>query len=254
MKRTLLKPISAAMSIFILAGSMIISAFAFDAEKTDRYYYSTLTVDGEETSFLENEYYKVYADYYGKYFYDSYTADMPAEKIDKALYESIIAQTGERYITVVMNSIGTDGADIAKTLGIAEDEVIAVCKSYPVAMLKITSDKTDGILSNENTAAVYNAFPSAVEPTAVNCSELEEIYTPSAADARRVLRYSAKLEKAPENMAEGKKFFFMSDADLDGKITSADARIALRISARLENGKTYFKNSSGCNGFWEELG
>lgn len=214
----------------------------------NKYFNSTMKVNGTDTSFLENEYYKVYADYYGKYFYDKFQSGSIVGQIDDNLYKSIKTVTGEQYITVILNEV-QNAENTAKALDIRENDIIAVCQSYPVAMIKITSDDIDSILLHKNVAAVFDAFPAATEPDIVNEEILEETYTPSAADARKVLRYAANLEKAPDDMAEGKKFFFMSDADLDGKITASDARLALRISARLESGKTYFKGSSD---FWKE--
>lgn len=219
---------------------------------SNHYFNSTLTVDDVEISFLENEYYKVYADFYGKYFYEKFKNKPPVNKSSGILYNSLKTGTGERYITVILNEAKTGEENTANALGIQKEAVLAVCQSYPVAMIKIMSEDIDSILSDENVAAVYNAFPAATEPMLVNDAIMAETFAPTAADARKILRYSAKLDKAPENMAEGKKFFFMSDADLDGKITAADARIALRISAKLESGKTYYK-SNGVGAFWREL-
>ena len=50
----------------------------------------------------------------------------------------------------------------------------------------------------------------------------------TAADARLALRISAKLEKATELQTT------VADMDKNGKITAADARKILRISAKLE--------------------
>lgn len=51
----------------------------------------------------------------------------------------------------------------------------------------------------------------------------------TAGDARIALRYSAKLEKPQEG------FESASDANNDGKITAADARLILRVAAKLQN-------------------
>ena len=50
----------------------------------------------------------------------------------------------------------------------------------------------------------------------------------TAADARLLLRYTAKLESLD---SETLKY---SDANNDGKITAADARLILRVSAKLD--------------------
>lgn len=49
----------------------------------------------------------------------------------------------------------------------------------------------------------------------------------TAADARLVLRFAAKLEKYTQSQAK------ISDMNDDGRITSADARLILRMSAQL---------------------
>ena len=210
-----------------------------DITSQNKFFNSTLTVNDVDKSFLDNEYYKVYADFYGKYFYEEFKNDSPADKIDSNLYKSIKTVTGEHYITIILDEAIT-AENIAKALNIREEAIVAICQSYPVAMIKIDSDAIDNILLNENVSAVYAAFPAATEPGMVTDEIMEETYSPTAADARKILRYSAK------------KFFFMSDADLDGRITSADARIALRISAKLESGKTYSKSNNGSDAFWQE--
>lgn len=184
-------------------------------------------------------------------FYDKFKNESAIGQIDEKFYQSIKMGNGEQYITVILDE-AIIAENIAKALNIREDAIVAICQSYPVAMIKIDSDAIDNILLNENVSAVYAAFPAATEPGMVTDEIMEETYSPTAADARKILRYSAKLDNAPEDMAEGKKFFFMSDADLDGRITSADARIALRISAKLESGKTYSKSNNGSDAFWQE--
>ena len=52
----------------------------------------------------------------------------------------------------------------------------------------------------------------------------------SAADARIVLRISAKLEKVKDNL-----MFIRCDVNKDGKITAKDARSILRVSAKLQD-------------------
>ena len=239
----------------ILTAVVIISALSiFGLAYNKTYFTSTLTVNGEETDFTENEYYRAYADFFGKYFYDKFASKAPGNKIDEQLYNNIKNREGSAYITVVLKNTNDsiDYGSVAAMLKLNETDVIAVCKSYPIAMVKIAPDAVDALIANEKTAAIYNAFPSAAEPELVNDAIIEEIFTPTAADARKILRYSAKLDKAPEDIAKGKRFFFMSDTNLDGKITAGDARTALRISAKLEKGKTYYNNSNGCGTFWQD--
>ncbi len=61
----------------------------------------------------------------------------------------------------------------------------------------------------------------------------------NAADARIVLRYSAKLENEFSDLQKR-----LSDVNNDGKITAADARIVLRLSAKLETEAELIKTYS----------
>ncbi len=71
--------------------------------------------------------------------------------------------------------------------------------------------------------------------------------TVSASDARKVLRVSAQLEEAGENI------FPVADADKDGRITSSDARKILRISSMLdENENTEISDTVYLNKFMPE--
>lgn len=207
-----------------------------------------MIVNNVKTSFLDNEYYKVYADFYGKYFYDKYNDGLDSV-IDDKLYSSILSSSEIRYITVVMKESYNS---ISEVLDIKDENVVAECNDYPVTMIKISPEKLNDLIDNEFVVAIFDAFPQATNPFVVNDAILEETYTPTAADVRKILRYVAKLDDAPEDMAEGKRFFFMSDADFDGKITVADARLALRISAKIENGSTYYKSTNGAGAFWME--
>ena len=62
----------------------------------------------------------------------------------------------------------------------------------------------------------------------------------NAADARLALRIAARLEKYPE---AGEVKFINNDVNGDGVLTSADARIILRVSAGLASFDDY-KNTS----------
>lgn len=55
----------------------------------------------------------------------------------------------------------------------------------------------------------------------------------TASDARLILRISAKLEIVSDDVMQ------FADINADGKVTSSDARIALRISAKIETIETY---------------
>ena len=57
----------------------------------------------------------------------------------------------------------------------------------------------------------------------------------TAADARLALRRSVSLE----DYKEGSPKFLACDVDFDGNVTAADARLILRASVGLEDAKTW---------------
>ena len=57
----------------------------------------------------------------------------------------------------------------------------------------------------------------------------------TAADARLALRKSVGLE----NFAEGSPAFIACDVDRDGRVTAADARLILRASVGVEDPKKF---------------
>lgn len=240
------KLVSAVLLSAVAVSSFSVSGYAGNEIK---YGFSndsaTLTVDGVNVSYLESEYYKAYADKFGSHF------AVLAEKTDGAKispeFKDNISKWETGYITVVFNSF-TD-----EVRNKYESFIIAPCKSVPAAMLKIKPSDLDTIINDENVKAVFPSFASASDDGSdhVTADEFSFNYAPSASDARKILRYSAKLDSAPENMSEGKKFFILSDADLDMKITAKDARSALRISAKLETGKKYEKPHNA-SAFWED--
>ena len=235
----------------VLLSAAVVSSFSVlgYADSEVKYGFSNdsafLTVDGVNVSYLESEYYKAYADKFGSHFVKL------AEKTDGAKispeFRDNISKWETGYITVVFNSF-TD--EVQKKY---EGFIIAPCKSVPASMLKIKPSDLDAILNDENVKAVFPSFASASDDGSdrVTTDEFSFNYAPTASDARKILRYCAKLDSAPENMTEGKKFFILSDTDLDMKITAKDARSALRISAKLETGKKYEKPHNAL-AFWED--
>ena len=226
-------------SAVLLSAAVVSSASVLGyADSEIKYGFSNdsafLTVDGENVSYLESEYYKAYADKFGSHFVKL------AEKTDGA---KISSECRDK----MFNSF-TD--EVQKKY---EGFIIAPCKSVPASMLKIKPSDLDAILNDEKVKAVFPSFASASDDGSdrVTTDEFSFNYAPTASDARKILRYTAKLDSAPENMAEGKKFFILSDTDLDMKITAKDARTALRISAKLETGKKYEKPHNAL-AFWED--
>ncbi|MBR5233382.1 MAG: dockerin type I repeat-containing protein [Clostridia bacterium] len=206
---------------------------------------------------LRNEYYKKYYNdllsvsvfifnqfrgYMGDVDYISYFADNYMHK-DK------------NYVTLIFDNVFLPeyvGAERDYNMSVLEkyfneDEILYVSDYTLSAVVEISKEKKDIIMEIEELAFVGDAFFTipmsglAEEGrfTLGNVTGDEEetsLNTPlkrvTAADARMILRYSAKLEKASEE--ELKRFYFCADMNLDGKINSADARLALRTAAKLE--------------------
>lgn len=230
-----------------------------------------------EFCFMENEYYSLFVDDYLEPQYEYYNEAYDywtGEKVDYFVYEQkdfIRSSDGVNktfsyevtpdktdghiyYQTVIFNYDGEPDAE--KNRQIADElsegmKVLYVGTTTPCAVVKMRGGTNDfqNILENENVGFFMSAF-TCTDYLAVNTAIFEETYTPDAGDARKILRYAAGLDKAPEDKSEAKEFFLMSDTDYDGKLTAADARTALRISAGLEAGHSFRFNSSGCGAWW----
>lgn len=228
--------------------------------------------------FIRNEYYEHFADYYFEKQYDFYkeaydywtgektdiwfarqtefTQDSKGNNKTFAYDETPDKMNGHIYYqTVIFNYDGEPDAE--KNMALAEAlsegmEVLYVGTTTPCAVVAIRGGTNDftNVVENENVEFFFIAFSDS-DVTFVNLSIFEETYSPNASHARRILRYSAGLEKVPENPSEAKEFLFMSDTDFDGKLTSSDARTALRISAGLEKGYTFYNSDSGAGAWWE---
>ena len=94
----------------------------------------------------------------------------------------------------------------------------------------VVNERDIPALPEESTKPVEKPTDKPVEkPDAVkNFGDVDGNGKITAADARLALRISAKLEKATELQTT------VADMDKNGKITAADARKILRISAKLE--------------------
>lgn len=235
--------------------------------------------DGKVSNcFIHNEYYKHFADYYFEEQYNYYksaypywTGEIPEDWSLAQKKEFITDSKGNNktfgsdlsqdefnnhiyYMTVIFNYEGEPDAAKNKEFAVQLSEgmdMLYIGNTTPCAVVAIRGGTDDfiNIVENDNVEFFFIAFQQT-EVLMVNLSIFEETYTPDSAHARRVLRYAAGLEKVPEDRAEAKEFFFMSDTDYDGKITAADARTALRIAAKLETGHTFYNCDSGCGAWW----
>lgn len=237
----------------VVFGGCILS-FAADAggQEAPNWLTATLLVNGVETSFVRNEYYQAYANDFGAYYYDAYQSEPPAEKIDADFYESIQSDPSQRYMTVIMTRQAADAAAAAAALALPEEDILAFCDQVPVVMIYLADGDIDALLASEAVAAVELSFPAVTSQTDVVTDDILDItYAPTTADARKILRYAVDLEEPPEDIGLGKRFFVLSDTDLDGRLTTDDARTALRIAVGLEQGNTYYR-SDGASMFWSD--
>lgn len=273
------KLISVMTMVIIFELFMLPCVSAEESVTTHSVYGTYLTVDGNGIyCFMENEYYSLFVDEYleaqfdfYKEAYDYWTGEKvnyyvsqrkefikSADGINKTFdYDTTPDKMAGHvyYQTVIFDYEGEPDAEMNRKLADSLSEgmdVLYVGTTTPCAVVKIRGGTADflNILENKNVEFFMTAFVCS-DWNVVNQSIFEETFVPTAADARKILRYSAGLDKAPENRSEAKRFFFMSDTDYDGKLTSADARRALRISAGLEKGHEFRFNSSGCGAWWE---
>lgn len=170
------------------------------------------------------------------WFYDEISDN---NKIGKNLYENIKNNDNSIYYLNIYLAYNEDFSAEKNTELLSSmdgiDEVIYTGNTTPCVIVTVKSgDDIDKIIGNENTEYIHYSFDQIVNVGFIP-EGTEKEYTPSSADARKVLRYAAGLE----DLSDLKKFFVFSDTDLNGKITAADARTALRIAARLEKGNTY---------------
>lgn len=230
--------------------------------------------DQEPHCFIRNEYYRIFADTYFEAQYEEYCehydewvakdSDFDATRMVRSADGTVKAvgsyaenaetKEGLWYSTVIFRYDSDFSAEKNRELASSLSdgmEVLYVGTTTPCAVVAIRGKTQDrkNVIENESVAFIEAAFGS-VEAYCVNLAIFTDAFTPTAADARKILRYCAKLDSAPQNQRDAKEFFFKSDTDLDGVLTSEDARCALRIAAGLEKGLHFYHNDSGCGAYW----
>gem|GEM_PF-966502 len=157
--------------------------------------------------------------------------------------------------TALQKTVHTDGASALNKTTCTEDgtksTVCAVCSmSYKTEAVSATAHSYKNIVTVSKTTLTSDGKKKY---TCVSCSSsfIENIAAPvycdtdvdgtvTVADARAALRASVGLDKLPEIS------IIASDADNSGSITGADARLILRIAVNLDNPETvrkiYYKN------------
>lgn len=269
------KTISVFLVVLMLVSVFVPCVTAAESAKEHGGFGSMIYVSGHgEKCFIRNEYYSIYTDelfeiYYECHvknyagwckmseLYDEYKmfTDANGNKKAKMEYiENIINGDGAWFITVVFGYDGDVSAELNKKYAdsLTDDiEVLYVGTTTPCVVVGIDSgaESITEIIENENVVFVSPSFQVAFD---INFTD--DLYTvefsPDAGDARKLLRYSAKIDTLPDNMQEAKEFLITGDSDFDGKITSADARTALRIAAGLESGRKYGGGTGSVWGSW----
>ena len=276
------KTLCISLIIPVLAAYFSICAFAGNSG-----WYTSIKVDDEYVSLIKNEYFNKYADYLFEETYDIYisqitqysecnknydpndslssTDEFFAESIHKFFNTDSIGRIGyelytemknsdeDYYVTVYLNYKDEFSADknnsVLQNVSVIK-EILYVGTTTPCATICIKGCDIDTLLTCTDIEfinypmAVFNYQPSFYIPENGN-----RIFAPKAADARKILRYSAGLEDLSDMTyhSQIKEFYILSDTNLDGKINAADARTALRIAAGLENGRHYYVDTDS---FW----
>ena len=227
-----IKKVISFIFVIILLLSLASVAAAKNEDNGERFCSYKLYIDskGKTVNFLHNEFYDIFADYYVEKCFNCYMKDKEnqyySNLISENLYNTVKENDDVTYLVVILKS-ADNAADIREKTGYCEFE-----NDYCAYKEKVSNiGELDELLKTENLEYI-TLFAPDCDLLFVNELVFREEFTPTATDARKILRYSAGLDKAPADRGEAKEFLFMSDTDLDGKITAADARTALRISAK----------------------
>lgn len=205
-------------------------------------------IDNKQISLIENDYYK---NYYNELFEHRYQktqkllSDNQDDNCDYSHLYSLLEKDSYTYITVVFND-KPDNVDYYEynkeklSLTFADEEILYVGNTTPMAVVKLDYDKISLLNKNENIIYIAEAFFSTggIINFMTGSIEMGNIISNdgvTAADARFVLRFAAGLETV--NVHSAKNLYFVADMNVDGRITSADARLILRTAAGLEKSK-----------------
>ncbi len=180
--------------------------------------------------------------------------DFENKKIGKQLYSEMATSDDEYYLSVYFAYDEDFSAE--KNTGLLKtvenlNEVLYVGETTPCAVVAVTGKNIDSLIGNENVEFVNYAFTAIGNVYSYFIPENGNTeFKPTAADARRILQYSAGLYDFSDvkYQSEIKEFFILSDTNLDGRITAQDARTALRIAAKLEKGNIYKVDTES---FWD---
>lgn len=238
--------------IFVLFTVICFSVCCFSVTSQAAHYSGThtqATVNGNEHSFVENEYFSANYDslFESGYDYASFFAQCNSSQ-SAYVYPLIDFSAAERddfegyYIMILFDeSQKNDNMSYAdfntmmlngiKDL-IADVVYIGNTTPFVVAVSDLSEDKFDKLINTDIVAGVLDAFCFSPNTSVHNDSVFSpSLLAPTAADARRVLRVAAGIETVEQY---AKAFYCYYDFNLDNRITAADARLVLRASAQLD--------------------
>lgn len=222
------------LSILMLL-SLCIPAFAAEEEKADTGTH-IIYIEGSPKSVIHNEYFKLY---YNDIFEAEYGSldNYVLDEMTRITVESI-PEEGYAYLTVILKEKPQNQSYKEYNEAVLKDaEILYAGDTRPMAVIK--ADKADALklAENESVAAVFPGFFSYhyFMSDIMGSGKMGDVTgndNVTAADARKVLRFSAGLEKIQKD--EAKMFYIKGDMNFDNTVNAADARLILRTSANLE--------------------
>ena len=190
-----------------------------------------------EVCYIDNGYMALYHDLFFKEMYANYlTLPDKSKKISSGLYNDIKYFINDNFYLCLY--LSETGADVSSIQGVAQVKYSS--EKYPCAVVKVIGgNDIDSILADERVEYVGYSFSFVAPFWGDPGWSLQRNF--NAADARKVLRIAARLDKIEhiENRYYLDEYieFFAKDINMDGKLTASDARGVLRIAARLDNAK-----------------
>ncbi len=266
-------------TIIIISTILLFSTTSYAEEKSG--WHTSITVNGEDQSFIKNQYFKLHYDTFFKDCYSSYTSTIRIlnegtsvekqfilqkfndffgsenmKKIGYSLYNEMKDSDDNYYLNLYLN-YNNDFSE-KKNLSLLStissfSEIIYCGSTTPCAIISIKGNNIDKLIANEDIEFINYPFLTFSYSSSARIPENgNREYNPTAIHARNLLRYSAGLYDPTNTLSkkELKEFFIMSDADFDGRITAIDARIALRIAAKLESPNIFTHSTDS---FWEDF-
>lgn len=227
------KAVSILLSVTLLLAFFSVLSYADTSVSNLPSTYTITTPEGKK-DLITNEY---YAKYYDKIF-EAEAEGLKNYSLSGMTQTTISAMSDTPvYVTVILKDINGEDYYNYNTATLKDTDIIYAGRTTPFSVVKITREQSETLLAENEVCGIFPAFFSSNPLTAAILGSAvmgdADFNTKiTAADARKVLRFSASLESI--NDSEAKNFYFTSDMNYDGKVNSADARMILRTAAGLE--------------------